>query len=202
MRASWSLRIASARPPEKAPSERDDPCSERRRTGEAAVPVALESRESPRRRVNRCGCDREQIVEGLALVERALSSGRFGDYTLQAAIAAVHAQARTAEETDWGQIVALYTLLAQANPSPVVELNRAVAVAMLNGPQAGLALIDEILARGELVDYHLAHSAQAELCRRLGKNADARIAYQRALDLARQEPERRFLEERLRELPG
>jgi RNA polymerase sigma-70 factor (ECF subfamily) len=144
--------------------------------------------------------NRAQIAEGTALVERALSSGRFGPYALQAAIAAVHAEASSADATDWAQIVALYDVLAQAEPSPVVELNRAVAVAMRDGPQTGLALIDAILARGELADYHLAHSARAEFCRRLGKDAEARASYQRALALARQEPERRFLERRLAEL--
>jgi RNA polymerase sigma-70 factor (ECF subfamily) len=144
--------------------------------------------------------NRDQITEGLALVERALSSRRFGPYTLQAAIAAVHAEAPSAAATDWAQIVGLYDVLARAEPSPVVELNRAVAVAMRDGPSAGLTLIDAILARGDLADYHLAHSARADLCRRLGKNAEARTSYQRAIALARQEPERRFLERRLAEL--
>jgi RNA polymerase sigma-70 factor, ECF subfamily len=133
-------------------------------------------------------------------VERALSSRRFGPYTLQAAIAAVHAEAPTAAATDWAQIVGLYDVLARADPSPVIELNRAAAVAMRDGPSAGLTLIDAILARGDLTDYHLAHSARAELCRRLGRTGEARISYQRALGLTRQEPERRFLEQRLREL--
>jgi RNA polymerase sigma-70 factor (ECF subfamily) len=145
--------------------------------------------------------DRVQIAEGAALVGRALSSRQFGPYTIQAAIAAVHAEAPTAAATDWAQIVGLYDVLARANPSPVVELNRAAAVAMRDGPAAGLALIDALLARGELEDYHLAHSARADLCRRLGKTADARASYERALGLTRQEPERRFLERRLRELP-
>ena len=145
--------------------------------------------------------NREQIAEGLALVQRALASRRFGPYTLQAAIAAVHANAPDAAATDWRQIVGLYDVLAQAVPSPVVELNRAVAVAMHDGPEAGLALIDAILARGDLADYHLAHSARADLCRRLGKHAEARVSYQRALALTRQEPERRFLERRLAGLP-
>ncbi len=145
---------------------------------------------------------REQIAEGTALVERALSSRRFGLYTLQAAIAAVHAAAPTVAATDWAQIVGLYDLLAQAAPSPVVELNRAVAVAMRDGPAAGLALIDAILARGDLADYHLAHSARAELCRRLGRTAEARASYQRALGLTQQEPERRFLERRIGDLVG
>jgi RNA polymerase sigma-70 factor (ECF subfamily) len=145
--------------------------------------------------------NREQIAEGKALVERALASRRFGPYTLQAAIAAVHADARHPAATDWAQIVRLYGLLAQADPSPVVELNRAVAVAMRDGPAAGLALIDAILARGDLADYHLAHSARAELCRRLGRTAEARAAYERALALTRQEPEQRFLERRLSDLP-
>jgi RNA polymerase sigma-70 factor (ECF subfamily) len=145
--------------------------------------------------------DRNQIAEGVALVERALSSRRFGPYTLQAAIAAVHAQAPSAAATDWGQIVGLYDVLARADPSPVIDLNRAVAVAMRDGPEAGLALIDAILARGELSGYHLAHSARADLCRRLGRTAAARASYERALALTRQEPERRFLERRLAELP-
>ncbi len=144
--------------------------------------------------------NRDQIAQGSALVERALSSDRFGPYTLQAAIAAVHAQAPTAAATDWAQIVGLYDVLMRAEPSPVVELNRAAAVAMRDGPAAGLALIDAILTRGDLEDYHLAHSARADLCRRLGRTAEARVAYERALGLTRQEPERRFLERRLREL--
>ena len=144
--------------------------------------------------------NRDQIAEGLALVERALSSRRFGPYTLQAAIAAVHAAAPDAAATDWGQIIGLYDVLARADPSPVVELNRAVAVAMRDGPLAGLALIDAILARGDLADYHLAHSARADFCRRLGRTAEARVSYERALALTLQEPERRFLEGRLREL--
>ncbi len=144
--------------------------------------------------------NRGQIAEGLALVERALSSRRFGPYTLQAAIAAVHAEAPSAAATDWAQIVGLYDVLLRADPSPVVELNRAVAVAMRDGPLAGLALIDGILARGDLLNYHLAHAARADLCRRLGRTAEARAAYERALELTRQEPERRFLERRLKEL--
>jgi RNA polymerase sigma-70 factor (ECF subfamily) len=144
--------------------------------------------------------NRDQIVEGSALVERALSSRRFGPYTLQAAIAAVHAKAPSAAATDWAQIVGLYDVLARADPSPVVELNRAAAVAMRDGPRAGLALIDAILARGDLGDYHLAHSARADLCRRLGRTAEARTSYRRALALTRQEPQRRFLERRLEEL--
>jgi RNA polymerase sigma-70 factor (ECF subfamily) len=144
--------------------------------------------------------NRDQITEGKTMLERALSSRRFGPYTLQAAIAAVHAEAPNAAATDWAQIVGLYGLLAQVQPSPVVELNHAVAVAMRDGPLAGLKLIDTILARGDLVDYHLAHSARADLCRRLGKTAEARASYQKALALSRQEPERRFLERRLREL--
>ena len=145
--------------------------------------------------------NRDQIAEGTALVEQALSSRNFGPYTLQAAIAAVHAEAPQPAATDWTQIVALYDALARAGPSPVVELNRAVAVAMRDGPEAGLALIDAILARGELADYHLAHAARAELCRRLGRTAQARASYERALGLTRQEPERRFLERRLADLP-
>jgi RNA polymerase sigma-70 factor (ECF subfamily) len=144
--------------------------------------------------------NREQIAEGVTLVERALLSRRFGPYTLQAAIAAVHAEASTAASTDWAQIVALYNRLARAEPSPIVELNRAVAVAMRDGPESGLALIDAIFARGELTDYHLAHSVQADLCRRLGRRAEARFSYERALALTHLDPERRFLEKRLREL--
>lgn len=144
--------------------------------------------------------NRAYIEEGLALVDRAFSSRRFGPYTIQAAIAAVHAEAATAATTDWGRIVALYDLLARAALSPVIELNRAVAIAMRDGPQAGLDLIDAILARGDLATYHLAHSARAELCRRLGRLTEARAAYERALALTRQEPERRFLQKRLREL--
>jgi RNA polymerase sigma-70 factor, ECF subfamily len=145
--------------------------------------------------------NRDQIAEGAALVERALASRRFGPYTLQATIAAVHAEAPDAASTDWRQIVGLYDVLARIDPSPVVELNRAVAVAMRDGPEAGVALIDGILARGELVDYHLAHSARADLCRRLGRTVEARASYQRSLALARQASERRFLERRLAELP-
>ena len=144
--------------------------------------------------------NRAQIAEGGALVERALASRRIGPYTLQAAIAAVHAEAPVAAETDWSQIVGLYDVLVRAAPSPVVELNRAAAVAMRDGPAAGLALIDTILERGDLADYPLAHSARAELCRRLGKTGDARASYERALALTRQEPQRRFLERRLAEL--
>ena len=144
--------------------------------------------------------NREQIAEGLALVARALASRRAGPYALQAAIAAVHAEASSVAATDWGEIVGLYDVLARADPSPVVELNRAAAVAMRDGPAAGLALVDAILARGELEDYHLAHSARADLCRRLGRTAEARASYERALGLTRQEPQRRFLERRLREL--
>lgn len=144
--------------------------------------------------------NREQIAEGVALVEQALRVGPPGPYTLQAAIAAVHAQASHAEATDWPQIVALYTVLAQVSPSPVVELNRAVAVAMRDGPAAGLALLDALRERGELADYHLAHAARADLCRRLGRTDEARGAYEQALALARQEPERRFLARRLAEL--
>src|SRR6266516_2457432 len=134
------------------------------------------------------------------LVERALSSRRFGPYTLQAAIAAAHAAAPNVDATNWAQIVTLYDLLARLEPSPVVELNRAVAVAMRDGPLAGLTLIDALLARGDLANYHLAHATQAELCRRLGRTAEARAAYQRALSLAQQGPERRFLERRLSDL--
>lgn len=144
--------------------------------------------------------DRAQIAEGKALVERALAARQFGAYTIQAAIAAVHAEAPSAAATSWTQIVAWYDVLTDAMPSPIVALNRAVAVAMRDGPLAGLQLLDAILAQGDLDNYHLAHAARADLCRRLGRMADARAAYQRALALARQEPERRFLEKRLGEL--
>jgi RNA polymerase sigma-70 factor, ECF subfamily len=146
--------------------------------------------------------DQGLIAEGEALVERALGTRQIGPYTIQAAISAVHATASDAASTDWSQIVGLYDVLLRAEPSPVVELNRAVAVAMRDGPAAGLTLIDDILARGQLGDYHLAHAARADLCRRLGRNGDARAAYEAALHLVRQEPERRFLERRLAELPG
>jgi len=144
--------------------------------------------------------NRELIDEGTALVEQALASRRFGPYTLQAAISAVHAEAQSPAETDWNQIVGLYDVLAQVNPSPVVELNRAVAVAMRDGPAEGLARIDTILEQGELADYHLAHSARAELCRRLGRESEARASYERALSLTQQGPERRFIERRLASL--
>lgn len=141
-----------------------------------------------------------QIAEGRALVQQALASGRFGRYTLQAAIAAVHATAPSVEATDWARVVALYDLLAQVEPSPVIDLNRAVAVAMRDGPLAGLELIDALLSRGELAHYYLAHAARADLCRRLGRTAEAKTSYRRALALVKQEAERRFLERRLREM--
>lgn len=144
--------------------------------------------------------DRDLIAEGVALVERALSSRRFGPYSVQAAIAAVHAEASGATATDWPQIVALYDVLLGLAPSPVVALNRAVAVAMRDGPSAGLALIDALLADGQLAEYHLAYAARADLCRRLGRNAEAIAAYQKALELVSQGPERRFLENRLASL--
>ena len=144
--------------------------------------------------------NRDQIAEGTALVERALATRQVGPYTIQAAIAAVHADAPEAALTDWAQIVGLYDVLLQAESSPVVELNRAVAVAMRDGPLAGLALVDVILSRGDLTNYHLAHSARADLCRRLGRTVESKASYERALALTQQEPERRFLEGRLREL--
>lgn len=143
---------------------------------------------------------RDQIAAGCALVERALSSGRPGPYALQAAIAAMHAVAPTAAATEWAEIAALYDLLARAAPSPVVELNGAVAIAMRDGPEAGLARIEALLARGDLGEYHLAHAARADSLRRLGRSAEAAAAYREALALARQEPERRCIEGRLREL--
>lgn len=144
--------------------------------------------------------NREQIAEGIALVERALASRRIGPYSLQAAISAVHAEAPNAAATDWPQIVGLYDVLRRAEPSPVVELNRAVAVAMRDGPAAGLALIDAIFARSELADYRLAHAARGELCNRLGQTTQARAAYKHALTLTQQDIERRFLERRIAEL--
>ncbi|MBE9099164.1 RNA polymerase sigma factor [Vacuolonema iberomarrocanum] len=140
------------------------------------------------------------MAEGRALVQQVLAAGRVGAYTVQAAIAAVHAAAPSTAETAWDQIVAWYDLLTQLNPSPVVELNRAVAIAMRDGPAVGLQLIDDILAQGDLANYHLAHAARADLCRRLGQVAAAKDAYQQALMLTKQDPERRFLEKRLREL--
>jgi RNA polymerase sigma-70 factor (ECF subfamily) len=144
--------------------------------------------------------DQALIAEGVSLVERALGGGPPGPYAVQAAIAAVHAEATSADQTDWTQIAGLYDVLLRADASPVVELNRAAAVAMRDGPAAGLALIDAILARGDLLDYQFAHSARADCCRRLGRVDEARAAYTRALELARQEPERRFLQRRLHEL--
>ena len=143
--------------------------------------------------------NRNQIVEGKALMERALSSRRLGPYTLQAAIATAHADAPNAAATDWVRIAGLYDLLVRVEPSPIVELNRAVAVAMRDGPDPGIALIDAILTRGDLADYHLAHAARADLCRRAGRKAEARASYETALILARQEPERRFLQRRMAE---
>ncbi len=144
--------------------------------------------------------NREQIAEGVALLEKALKSDRFGPYTLQAAIAAVHAEAESVAETDWRQIVALYDRLLRIQPSPVVRLNRAVAVAMCDGPEAGLKHIDAVLEHGELANYYLAHSARADMYRRLGRTAEARFSYEKALALTQQEPERQFLQERIRQL--
>jgi RNA polymerase sigma-70 factor (ECF subfamily) len=165
------------------------------RTSETGDVVLLEEQDRTR-------WDRALIDEGLALVHRALSSGRAGAYTVQAAIAAVHAEAPTAAETDWGQIVGLYDALMQRDGSPIVELNRAVAVAMRDGPAEGVKLIDGILAQGQLVNYRLSHAARGELCRRMGNDAEARRSFQRALELTRQEPERRLLEKRLADLGG
>jgi RNA polymerase sigma-70 factor (ECF subfamily) len=144
--------------------------------------------------------NREQIAEGVALLQKALDSRRFGSYTLQAAIAAVHAQAESVAATDWRQIVALYDQLALIQPSPVVLLNRAVAIAMRDGPEAGLTQIDAVLEQGELANYYLAHSARADMCRRLGRTAEARSSYEKALALTQQEPERQFLQDRIRQL--
>jgi RNA polymerase sigma-70 factor (ECF subfamily) len=144
--------------------------------------------------------DAGMIAEGCALVERALTTRRFGPYCLQAAIAAVHAEAPSVGETDWVEIVGLYDVLLQAVPSPVIELNRAAALSKRDGPLVGLTLVEAILDRGELLDYHLAHSARAEFCRQLGRVEEARAAYERALELTQQVPERRFIEARLRAL--
>ncbi len=144
--------------------------------------------------------NQEQIQLGAQLVQQALAAPQFGVYTIQAAISALHASAASASETDWAQVVALYDLLVQAEPSPVVELNRAVAIAMRDGPESGLQIIDAILSRGDLVEYHLTHAARADLNRRLGRKSEAKPAYELALSLAKQEPERRFLEKRLREM--
>jgi RNA polymerase sigma-70 factor (ECF subfamily) len=144
--------------------------------------------------------NREQIAEGVALVEKALNSRRFGAYTLQAAIAAVHAEAESVAATDWRQIVARYDQLVRIHPSPVAQLNRAVAIAMRDGPEAGLAQIDAVLEHGELANYYLAHSARADMYRRLGRTAEARASYEKALALTQQEPERQFLQERIRQL--
>jgi RNA polymerase sigma-70 factor (ECF subfamily) len=144
--------------------------------------------------------NRDQIAQGVALVEKALNSRRFGSYTLQAAIAAVHAEAQSAAATDWRQIVALYNQLVRIQPSPVVHLNRAVAIAMRDGPKAGLTHIDAVLEHGELANYYLAHAARADLCRRLGRTAEARSSYEKALALTQQEPERQFLQARIRQL--
>lgn len=163
------------------------------RTSAAGALIPLEEQERSR-------WNRVQIDEGVGLVERALTSRGFGPYTLQAAIAALHAEAPSSAATDWAQIVGLYDVLLRAEPSPVIELNRAAAIAMRDGPEHGVALIDAILARGELRDYHLAHAARADLFRRLGRKAEATAAYQRALALAVEEPERQLLERRLKEL--
>lgn len=163
------------------------------RTSESGELVLLEDQD-------RSLWNRARIDEGVALVERALASRRFGPYTLQAAIAAVHAEASDAADTDWTQIVALYDVLFRIDESPVVALNRAAAIAMRDGPERGLALIDAILADGSLDDYHLAHAARADLWRRLGRTSEAIVAYERALSLTTQEPERRYLSYRLRQL--
>ena len=169
---------------------------EARRATRTAAAVEL----IPLEEQDRSQWNQAQIKEGVALVERALSSRRFGPFALQAAIAAVHAEAPTAAATDWQQIAGLYEVLLRADPSPVIELNRAAAIAMRDGPAHGLALIDAILARGELQGYHLAHAARADLLRRLGRKDEARAAYERALALAIEEPERRLIARRLREL--
>ena len=167
----------------------------RRATRTTAAGELIPLEEQDRSRWNR-----EQIEEGVTLVQRALTSRGFGPYTLQAAIAALHAEAPSSAATDWAQIVGLYDVLLRAEPSPVIELNRAAAIAMRDGPERGLALIDTILARGELREYHLAHAARADLFRRLGRKSEAAAAYKRALELAVEEPERLLLERRLKEL--
>ena len=167
----------------------------RRATRTTAAGELIPLEEQDRSRWNR-----EQIEEGVTLVQRALTSRGFGPYTLQAAIAALHAEAPSSAATDWPQIVGLYDVLLRAEPSPVIELNRAAAIAMRDGPERGLALIDTILARGELREYHLAHAARADLFRRLGRKSEAAAAYKRALELAVEEPERLLLERRLKEL--
>lgn len=144
--------------------------------------------------------DQHQIEEGVALVQQSLASGRFGFYTLQAAISAVHAQSRTPADTDWNQIVALYSILLQLEPSPVIELNRAVAIAMRDGPQAGVQIVDDIFARGELADYHLAHSTRGELLQRAGLIQPAIKAFERALQLVKQIPEQRMLQRKIEQL--
>ena len=163
------------------------------RTSPAGELISLENQD-------RSLWNREQIAEGVALLEKALKSRRFGSYTLQAAIAAVHAEAESVARTDWRQIVALYDRLVRIQPSPVVQLNRAVAIAMRDGPEAGLAHIDAVLEHGELANYYLAHSARADMYRRLGRTAEARSSYEKALALTQQEPERQFLQERIRQL--
>ena len=163
------------------------------RTDESGEIVLLENQD-------RSKWDHALIAEGTQLVERALRSGPSGPYTIQAAISAVHAEALTAGATDWSEIVGLYDVLQRMTPSPVVELNRAVAIAMRDGPAAGLALVDALLDRGELTEYRLAHAARAEMCRRLGRTKDARTSLKRALELTKLEPERRLLERRLAEL--
>ena len=163
------------------------------RTSPAGELILLESQD-------RSLWNREQIAEGMALLEKALKSRRFGSYTLQAAIAAVHVEADSAAVTDWPQIVVLYDRLLRVQPSPVVQLNRAVAIAMRDGPEAGLTQIDALLEHGELADYYLAHSARADMYRRLGRTVEARSAYEKALALTQQDPERRFLRERIRQL--
>src|ERR1700757_1500767 len=163
------------------------------RTSHAGELILLENQD-------RALWNREQIAEGVALVEKALNSRRFGAYTLQATIAAVHAEAESVAATDWREIVALYNQLARIRPSPVVQLNRAVAIAMCDGPEAGLAHIEAVLEKGELANYYLAHSARADMYRRLGRTAEARASYEKALALTQQEPERQFLQERIRQL--
>jgi RNA polymerase sigma-70 factor (ECF subfamily) len=165
----------------------------RARTSASGDVVLLEDQD-------RAQWDRELITEGGQLVERALATHRFGPYTIQASIAAVHAEAPDARATDWNEVVGLYDVLSQMDPSPVIALNRAVAIAMRDGPEAGLALVDGLLGRGQLTEYRLAHAARADFLRRLGRRGEARAAYERALELTKQEPERRFLQRRIGEL--
>ena len=203
-------RLLTVLQPNPEPNPKPNPEPEPEVIGLLALMLLQESRRAARtsptgelillENQDRSLWNREQIAEGVALVEKALKSRGFGAYTLQAAIAAVHAEAESVAATDWQQIVAIYDQLVRMQPSPVVHLNRAVAIAMRDGPEAGLAHIDAVLAQGELANYYLAHAARADMCRRLGRTAEARASYEKALALTQQEPERQFLQERIRQL--